>query len=237
MSRERSSALIMGASSGIGAATATALSRAGHHVHVMARRGSELETLAAATGGTWASVDATDPDAVDDAVKRAFRDLPAPGLAVYAAGMLDVAGVDGHPIDLWRRTIDVNLNGAFFFARAVAPRLEAGSRIVFLSSVSGSKGQPNLSAYAASKGAVNRLAESLGAELEGRGIGVHVVAPGPVATPLLDRPGTSPFQLDPEQVAEVIVWLAGLPGDIVLRDVVVRAVTKGPFARRRHEGG
>jgi NAD(P)-dependent dehydrogenase (short-subunit alcohol dehydrogenase family) len=224
----------MGASSGIGAATATALAQAGHHVHLMARRGSELEALAAATGGTWASVDATDPTAVDEAVAHAVVDLPPVAVAVYAAGVLDVAAVDGHPIDVWQRTIAVNLNGAFFFARAVTPHLGAGSRIVFLSSVSGSKGQPNLSAYAASKGAVNRLAESLGAELEGRGVGVHVVAPGPVSTPLLERPGTSPFQLDPEQVAEIIVWLAALPDDVVLRDVVIRAVTSGPFARRRH---
>jgi hypothetical protein len=71
--------------------------------------------------------------------------------------------------------------------------------------------------------------------MEPQGVGVHIVSPGPVATPMLDIPETSPFQLDAEQVADVIGYLVGLPADVVLRDVDLRAVVKGPFVRRRHE--
>ncbi len=71
--------------------------------------------------------------------------------------------------------------------------------------------------------------------MEPRGVGVHTVSPGPVATPMLDIPETSPFQLDAEQVADVIGYLLDLPPDVVVREIDLRAVTKGPFARRRHE--
>jgi NAD(P)-dependent dehydrogenase (short-subunit alcohol dehydrogenase family) len=153
---------------------------------------------------------------------------------VYAAGALEVSPVKGHPVELWRRIIEVNLTGAFLFARSVSDQLEPGSRIIFVSSVSGAKGQPNLSAYAASKAGLSRFAESLSAELEHQGIGVHVVAPGPVATPLLDRPGSPGFQLDADQVGDIVAWLASLPADVVVREIVVQAVTRGPYARDRH---
>jgi NAD(P)-dependent dehydrogenase (short-subunit alcohol dehydrogenase family) len=236
MSDAERTAVVMGASSGIGAASARALARTGHHVRVMARRADQLEELAAEIGGSHAVVDVTVASEIEEALARAGEELERIDVGVYAAGVLDVAAVDGHPVELWQRTIDVNLTGAFLFARGVVPHMGAGSRIVFLSSVSGSKGQPQLSAYAASKGGLNRLAESLSAELEGRGIGVHNVQPGPVATPLLDRPGTSGYQLEADQVANVIEWLISLPDDVVLRDVVLRATMKGPFARDRHQG-
>ena len=71
--------------------------------------------------------------------------------------------------------------------------------------------------------------------MEPKGVGVHIVSPGPVATPMLDIPETSPFQLDPEQVAATIGHLVHLPPDVVLRDVDLRAVVRGPFTRRRHD--
>lgn len=226
----RGTALILGASSGIGAAVARSLADKGFAVHVMARRSSELEQTARNIGGTWSIADATDPAGLEAEIAA----QAPPTIAVYAAGVLDEGLIDKMSVDLWQRTIEVNLSGAFYFARAVTRRMSEGSRIVFLSSVSAAKGQPRLSAYAASKAGLNRFAESLGAELEPRGISVHVVSPGPVATELLNRPGTSPFQLEASQVGDVVGWLTDLPEDVVLRDIVLRAVTQGPYSKRRH---
>ncbi|MDW5594252.1 SDR family oxidoreductase [Conexibacter stalactiti] len=229
-------AVIAGASSGIGAATARRLAADGWNVHVAARRAEPLRALAREISGSCTVADLS--QAAD--ARRLADDVAALGtpakLAIYAAGVLEPAEIADHPLDVWERTIAVNLTGGFLFAQALLPSLGAGSRIVFTSSVSARKGARGLAAYSASKSGLDRLAEALQAEHEQDGIGVHVLALGPVATPMLDRPGVSPFQLDPEQVADVIAQLAALPPDLVMRDLQLRAVTKGPFARRRPGG-
>jgi NAD(P)-dependent dehydrogenase (short-subunit alcohol dehydrogenase family) len=225
-------AVIVGGSSGIGAATARLLAERRYAVHLIARREQPLRQLAAEIGGTYAVADMTDPAASE----RALAELAGPvGVAIYAAGVLAVSTVAEHPLDLWERSLAVNLTGAFLFARNVVGRLEPGSRVFFVSSVTASKGQPRQSAYAASKAGLSRFAESFAAEMEPRGVAVHILAPGPVATPMLDIPETSPFQLDAEQVAEVVGYLLDLPPDVVLRQLDLRAAVRGPFARRRHD--
>lgn len=224
-------AVIAGASSGIGAATARALAAKGYEVHLIARREAELKALAEEIGGSYVVADLSDPAAV----QRAVDALPAEiGVALYAAGVLAVSTVAEHPIELWEQTIAINLNGAFYFARAIVDRLVPGARLLFISSQAGGKGLPYQSAYAASKGGLERLAESLQGELEPAGVTVNVVVPGPSATPMLDIPGTSPFQIEPERVAEAILHLIELPTDVVLRRVQLRAPLKGPFADPRH---
>lgn len=225
-------AVIVGGSSGIGAATARLLAERGYAVHLIARREEPLRELAAEIGGTYAVADMT--DAAES--ERALAELGGSvGVAIYAAGVLAVATVAEHPLDLWERSLAVNLTGAFLFARSVVARLEPGSRVFFLSSVAATRGQPRQSAYAASKAGLSRFAESFAAEMEPRGVAVHILSPGPVATPMLDLPETSPFQLDAEQVADVVGYLVNLPPGVVLRDVDLRAAVRGPFARRRHD--
>jgi NAD(P)-dependent dehydrogenase (short-subunit alcohol dehydrogenase family) len=224
-------ALIAGASSGIGAATARVLADGGYAVHLMARREEELRELAEEIGGTYTVVDFADVIATE----AAFAAIQGPiGIALYAAGTLAISPIAGHPIELWERTLAVNLTGAFLFARGVVEHLRAGSRIFFISSYAAGKGQPRQSAYAASKSGLERFAESLGSELEPEGVSVNVIAPGPVATPMLDIPDTSPFQLDADAVAELIASIAALPPDVIVRPIGVRAPIKGPFARKRH---
>jgi NAD(P)-dependent dehydrogenase (short-subunit alcohol dehydrogenase family) len=226
------SAVIVGGSSGIGAATARRLAGEGSDVHLIARREEPLRELAAEIGGSYTVADMT--SAAES--ERALAAIAGPiGVAVYAAGTLGVSTVAEHPLELWERMLAVNLTGAFLFARGIVAKLEPGSRVFFLSSVAANRGQPRQSAYAASKAGLSRFAESFAAEMEPHGIGVHIVSPGPVATPMLDIPETSPFQLDAEQVADVIGYLIDLPADVVLRDVDLRAVVRGPFTRRRHE--
>jgi NAD(P)-dependent dehydrogenase (short-subunit alcohol dehydrogenase family) len=224
-------ALIAGASSGIGAATARLLAADGYAVHLMARREAELRELAEEIGGSYTVVDFADAASA----QAALAALEGPvGIALYAAGTLAISPVAEHPLELWERTLAVNLTGAFLFARGVVGHLVPGSSVFFISSFAAGKGQPLQSAYAASKSGLERFAESLGSELEPDGVSVNVIAPGPVATPMLDIPGTSPFQLDVEAVAQMIAHLAALPPDVVVRPIGVRAPIKGPFARKRH---
>jgi NAD(P)-dependent dehydrogenase (short-subunit alcohol dehydrogenase family) len=227
------SAVIVGGSSGIGAATARLLAAEGFAVHLIARREEPLRELAAEIGGTYTAADMT--SAAES--ERVLGTIDAPlGVAIYAAGVLgEIAPVADLAVSSWEHALAVNLTGAFLFARGIAPKLEPGSRVFFLSSVAANKGQPRQAAYAASKAGLSRFAESFAAEMEPQGVGVHIVSPGPVATPMLDIPETSPFQLDAEQVADVIGHLVDLPADVVLRDVDMRAVVRGPFTRRRHD--
>jgi NAD(P)-dependent dehydrogenase (short-subunit alcohol dehydrogenase family) len=206
--------------------------RRGFAVHLVARAEEPLRALAAELGGSYSAADMT----IAAESERVLGALEAPvGVAIYAAGVLGVSTVEAHPLELWERALAVNLTGAFLFARALTPKLEPGSRVFFLSSMAAGKGQPRQAAYAASKAGLSRFAESFAAEMEERGVGVHIVAPGPVATPMLDIPETSPFQLDAEQVADAIGYLIDLPPDVVLREVDLRAAIRGPFARRRHD--
>lgn len=229
-------AVIAGASSGIGAATARRLAADGWRVHLAARREQALRELAQASGATFTVADLAQAEDAQRLADDVAALGGAPRLAIYAAGVLEPAELAGHALDVWERTLAVNLTGAFLFTRALLPHLRAGSRVVFTSSVTARKGARGLAAYSASKSGLDRLAEALQAEHEQDGIGVHVLALGPVATPMLDRPGVSPFQLDPEQVADVIAHLATLPPGVVMRDLQIRAATRGPFAHRRPGG-
>jgi NAD(P)-dependent dehydrogenase (short-subunit alcohol dehydrogenase family) len=226
-------AVVVGASTGIGAETARALAARGFHVHVLGRRAELLERLAEEIGGSAAVLDVTSADDVERVLTRCADEHDGVDIAVYVAGLLEVAPVKGHPLELWDQTIAVNLTGAFLTARALFTRLVPGGRIVFVSSVAGREGAPLMSAYSASKGGLERFAEALAGELARRGVAVHVVAPGQVATPMIERPGASPFQLEPGQVADVIAWLADLPPEVVVRDIEINPVSTGPFAMRR----
>lgn len=231
---ERAGAVVVGASSGIGAATARALAADGFRVHLLARRADRLRALAEEIGGTWAAADVADDTAFGAALAAGVEAHGAPAVAVYASGVLELGAVTEQSVAEFRRVLDINLVGAFAFAKALVPAMAPGSRLVLVSSISAQRGIQNQTAYAASKAGLSRLAEALGREVMPRGIGVHVIEPGPTATEMLDRPGTAAYQLDARHVGDVIAWLAHLPPQVVLRELDLRAVTVGPFATSRH---
>ncbi|GLZ06184.1 beta-ketoacyl-ACP reductase [Actinomadura sp. NBRC 104412] len=227
-------AIVVGASSGIGAETGRILAER-YEVLLVARRADRLRALADEIGGSFLAADVTVAEDVRRLGEHVRERGLRPALVVYSAGVMKPSPVHRTEVEDWDRILSVNLRGAFLTARALVPALEPGARIVFVSSVAADKGQPGLSSYAASKAGLERFAESLAAELEPKGVAVHVVAPGPTATPLLDLPDTSPFQLEARRVAEVVDWLSRLPTDVVIKKITLRAPIKGPFARRRHD--
>jgi NADP-dependent 3-hydroxy acid dehydrogenase YdfG len=169
--------LITGASQGIGRATALELASRGHAVIATARRVEDLADLAVAE---TLQLDVTDQNSVDTAIAAA-GDLDA---IVSNAGTTIRGTVESIPLDEYRRLYEVNFLGALRVTKAVLPgfRERRSGRIIFVSSVLGRVAVAGVSAYAATKFALEAAAESLALETAHLGLRVSLLEPGPVAT-------------------------------------------------------
>jgi 3-oxoacyl-[acyl-carrier protein] reductase len=154
----------------------------------------DAESLAQArekVGATLAiAVDVTDAAAVAEAAAQSEATLGRLDVLVASAGITGATGpVWEFPVDSWLRTIDVNLNGVFYCCRAVVPFMLANGygRIVNVSSVAGKEGNPNASAYSASKAGVIGLTKSLGKELATKGVMVNTITPATFESPILEQ--------------------------------------------------
>lgn len=133
-------------------------------------------------------VDVADPDAVSAAAQGTVAELGGVDILVACAGITGpTTPVQDFPLDGWKRTIDINLNGVFYCCRALIPAMLAASygRIVVLSSVAGKEGNPNASAYSASKAGVIGFVKSLGKELAQTSVRVNCVTPATFKSPML----------------------------------------------------
>lgn len=185
-------AVVTGGASGIGLGTATRLLAEGAAVCLWDVNQVALDTALAALGDLafGIRVDITDWPAVERAATEAA------GLMGGLDTLVASAGITGpnqplaeYPVDKWRDVIDVNLSGLFHCNRAVVPYLRraAYGRIVNIASVAGKEGNPNASAYSASKAAVIGLTKSLGKELATQRITVNAVTPAAVRTPIFEQ--------------------------------------------------
>lgn len=185
-------AIVTGGASGIGLGVARRLVSEGALVAVWDRSASSLAETRQSLGENvvGVEVDITDPDAVAKARDETLSALGGIDILVASAGITgpNVTTWD-YPIEAWRQVIDVNLNGLFYCNRAVVPAMLAGGygRIVNVASIAGKEGNPNASAYSASKAAVIGLTKSLGKELAKNGITVNCVTPAAVKTPIFDQ--------------------------------------------------
>lgn len=178
---------ILGASSGIGAALARELAARGAQVAISARSQDKLDELAATMPGAIAlPCDAADADQVSAAHAELLARWGGIDLAIYAAGVW-------HPVtamelrrDRIDATLDINLRGAMYFAATVVPGLitQGTGAIAFIGSVAGYRALPRALLYGSSKAALAYFAATLHLELAPAGIGVHLVSPGFVETPM-----------------------------------------------------
>ncbi len=204
-------AVITGASSGIGEATARALADRGWHCVLLARRADELERIATDIGGEWETCDVSDRAQVDAVAARILERHPTIGLLVSNAGIPARGSFLDVDPELVERVTAVNYLGGVWCLRAFAPGLASGSHVVNLVSVAGTVAFAPAGAYAASKHAQLAFSRSVTALLRPRGVQVHTVMPGFVETegfpqrsklrsPLMRR-----FVIEADDVAGAIV--------------------------------
>ena len=201
---ERRPAVITGASSGIGAATALTLAAAGFPVALAARRTDRCQALAAQireTGGEAVGygLDLTDPAAVEGFARSVTADLGPIEVVVSNAGVVTPGVVHEVDSERFAREIDLNLLGAHRLVRAFVPDMVERRRgdLVFVSSDVAVQTRPFMSAYAASKWGLEGMAHAMQQELEGTGVRASIVRPGPTASEM----GSD---WDAEQGAQVI---------------------------------
>ncbi|HJZ88298.1 MAG TPA: 3-oxoacyl-[acyl-carrier-protein] reductase [Polyangia bacterium] len=235
-------ALVTGASRGIGRAIAIALSRRGAQVFLNYTQNEHaatqaLEAVRAAGGvGHLKRFDVADPKAVDAAVKAIAEQAGRLDILVNNAGI----AIDGLILrtkdEDWRRTLEVNLSGAFYCCRAAARyllRAKEGGRIINITSVVGEQGNAGQVSYVAAKAGIIGLTKTLARELAPRGVTVNAVSPGFVETDMTAAHVTGEYREQllsqvplgrigtPEDVAEAVAFLAA-PGASYITGQVIR---------------
>jgi NAD(P)-dependent dehydrogenase (short-subunit alcohol dehydrogenase family) len=219
-------AIVTGAGSGIGNATAARLEADGFAVAALDIKNAPYQC------------DVTDEDQVNATVSQVASDLGRPTVVCNVAGIGSFVHTTEATLDHWNRVIAVNLTGTFLMCRAALPYLlDGGGAIVNVASSAGLMGQPYSAAYCASKGGVVQLTKSLAVEYMERGVRVNAVAPGGVDTPIIQSfmppedasrrlmtPLTTPMGFcTPDEIAGVISFLASdaaryMTGSIVTYD-------------------
>ncbi|MHA6723633.1 SDR family NAD(P)-dependent oxidoreductase [Sphingomonas sp. RS2018] len=181
-------AIITGGASGLGRAVAERIVAEGGRVSLWDLNGA-LETARGELGGAHGvNVDVSDAAAVEAAARDSLAALGQVDILVCSAGITGpTVPVHEFPIDGWLTTVAVNLNGLFYCNRAVLPHmLERGyGRIVNVASVAGKEGNPNASAYSATKAGVIGFTKSLGKEVAGKGVIANALTPATFESPIL----------------------------------------------------
>jgi len=215
-------AVVTGAASGIGRATAKRLGADGAALELWDAAADGLAETADSTGGTATVLSVADDDAVAAAAAAAAERHGRVDILVNCAGIAgDIAPVaEADPAE-WRRVIEVNLTGTFLCCRAVVPHMVRSGygRIVNIASVAGKEGNPNAAHYSASKAGVITFTRALGKEVAGSGVLVNCITPAVIETAILGQVTDAQVKYmveriplgrmgQPEEVAALIAWLS-----------------------------
>ena len=212
------SVLVVGASSGIGLATANLFADAGATVHAAARRSEAIREGAEGRGVTAHTLDISDKHAVWRVVEEVGEEDGIDVLVVAAGMNFPERRLEQLTADRWDAMVSVNLSGAFYAIRAALPYLrDSQGLVVLIASVSGRWPDASGPAYQATKAGMVELGHAAGFEEHVNGVRFSSILPGIVDTPILDnRPEPPPREvrdaaLGPEDVAQACLFLATLP--------------------------
>ncbi|MET8419388.1 SDR family NAD(P)-dependent oxidoreductase [Streptomyces sp. NPDC005134] len=229
--------LVTGASSGIGRATALALSKSGARVAVGARRTDRLKTLAEDAFGEilLLELDVTDRQSVNDAVAATVEHFGVLDVLVNNAGVMLSSPVLGADTTEWTRMVETNLLGSMYMVHAALPHLlETKGSVVQVSSTSGRAASATSSVYAATKFGINAFSEALRQEVTAQGVRVVVIEPGFVATELTSHITDPAIQaaaksmaesmrtLQPEDIAAAVVYAVTQPEHVAVNEILIR---------------
>ena len=243
---EGTAALVTGASSGIGAATARALAAEGASVAVAARRAERLEALAGEirAGGGQALVieaDVAAPEQAEAAVDRTASELGRLDILINNAGVMLLGPVLDAPLEEWQRMLDVNVAGLLYCAHAALPHLlraaEDGGRgiadMINVSSVAGRVARVGSGVYNLTKHGVGAFSESLRQEAAGRRVRVSLIEPGAVSTELrthnrpeieeqIKRRFADIQIMRAEDIADAILYMVTRPPHVAINELLLR---------------
>ncbi|WP_260256131.1 SDR family NAD(P)-dependent oxidoreductase [Streptomyces sp. 840.1] len=237
MTLDRKVALVTGASSGIGRATALALSKAGARVAVGGRRVDRLASLAAEAPGDVLvlELDVTDPGSVQDAVTATVERFGALDIVVNNAGVMLGGAILGADITEWTRMVETNLLGSMYTVHSALPHLLAAKgAVVQISSTAGRISSAASGAYAATKFGVTAFSEALRQEVTEQGVRVVVIEPGFVSTELTSHI-TDPVMraaakdmarsiqtLDSDDIAAAVLYAVTQPAHVAVNEILIR---------------
>jgi NADP-dependent 3-hydroxy acid dehydrogenase YdfG len=240
-------ALVTGASSGIGAATAVKLAEAGAKVGIAARRTEKLEDLKRhieSSGGEALVIemDVVDQSSIEAGVKTLVDAYGAIDILVNNAGLMPISDIDQFKIDEWHRMVDVNVKGLFNTTAAVLPHMinQHSGHIFNMSSIAGRKVFKGLAVYCATKHAVAAFSDGLRMEVGAKhNIRVTCIQPGAVATELYNHISDPGYRqqmdelsgqmtfLQGADIADTIVFAALAPAHVNLAELFVLPVEQG----------
>jgi NADP-dependent 3-hydroxy acid dehydrogenase YdfG len=228
-------AVITGASSGIGEATARALAADGHSVALLARRADRIQELASELGNGAVAIEAdvTDRASIVAAAKRVQEELGGADVLVNNAGVMLTAPFTSDQREEHRRMVETNLLGAMTVTEVFLEQLRAGhgGDLVNISSVAGRVAPSGFAAYSATKWGINGWSEALRVELQ-PDIRVTVIEPGAIATELSDhithgdsKKAAKEFlnsAIPPSDIADVVAFAVSRPKRVTLNEILVR---------------
>ena len=234
-------ALVTGASSGIGEATARYLARAGARVAIVARRKDRLDALAGEIGALAIEADLTDRDEAIAAVARTVDELGRLDTVINNAGVMLLGPAQDAPLEEWDRMVAINVQGMLYVAHAsIEPLLAAAqdsprkvADLVNISSIAGRRANKGSAVYNLTKHGVGAFTEALRQEFAGRHLRVSAVEPGAVVTELTDHMRadaqaaararfSSVERLTADDIADTIEYIVTRPWRVAINEIMVR---------------
>lgn len=239
MNIKNKTAIVTGASSGLGVEISKKLIDHGATVYGLARRLNRLQELQNQWGDAFIPVqmDVTEHDEMQSWVKQTFSGDLIPDILVNNAGLANFGNVDKLSKADWDTMIDVNVNGIFYLTRQIVPLMKStteSSHIFNIASIAGKIGNPELSGYNASKFAVRGFSEALFKELRYDAIKVTCMMPGSIATSFFEKTGSATHKnmMQPGDVADTLIHILQTPDNYLINEITLRPLNpKNPDER------
>lgn len=229
MDLNKKTAIVTGASSGLGAVISETLIRNGATVYGLARNKETLNSLQTKLGDQFVLVclDISDRDAVNNWINITFSEKHRPDILINNAGVGSFGKIDEMPSEDWLSMINTNLNGMYFITSQIASLMKlkkGGSHIVNIGSILGSTGRAESAAYCATKYGVQGFSDALFKELRFFNIKVTCFNPGSIDTHFFESSGIASHKnmLQPQDLANTLIHILQTPDNMLISDITIR---------------